>query len=97
MVAKVLTPITDGLNATTLDETYNINGITRLEITFSFYTLIAKTNQLDITWNYKQIYELMGNAYDLHAGCLVSASIHDHLAGIEPFVRHSIVIFFIYI
>jgi hypothetical protein len=93
-VARLLSPSTDGLNATTLDKKFNLNGITRLEITFPFYKLIDKTNQLNTTWNYKQMYKLMSNAYNLLTDCLVSASIHDHLAGMEPFVKRSVVTYF---
>jgi hypothetical protein len=93
-VSKLLSPSTAGLNEKTLDEKYNLNGITRLEITFPFYTTIDKTIQLDMTWKYKQMYKLLGDAHKLLTDCLVSASIHDHLAGMEPFIKRSIVTYF---
>jgi hypothetical protein len=96
-VAKLLSPSTAGLNAKTLDEKYNMNGITRLEITLPFYKKIGpkdQTTQLDMTWTYKQMYTLLGDAHKLLTDCLVSCSIHDHLVGMEQMVDRSIAVYF---
>jgi hypothetical protein len=96
-VAKLLSPSTPGLNAKTLDEKYNMNGISRLEITLPFYKKIGpkdQTTQLDMTWTYKQMHKLLADAHTLLQDCLVSCSIHDHLVGMEKMVDRSIAVYF---
>jgi len=78
-------------------EKYNLNGITRLEITFPFDKLIGhhgQATQLDMTWTYTQMYKLLGDAHKLLEDCLVSCSIHDHLVGMDEMVDRSIALYF---
>jgi hypothetical protein len=96
-VAKLLSPSTAGLNAKTLDEKYNLHGITRLEITVPFDKLIFRDGekiQLDMTWTYKTMYPFICDAHKLLEDCIVSCSIHDHLVGMEALVDRSIAVYF---
>jgi hypothetical protein len=96
-VAKLLSPSTYGLNEKTLNEKYHNNGITRLEITLPFNKQIeidGEMTRLDTTWNYKQMYKLLGDAHRLLTECLVSSSIQDHLVGIDKMVDRSIAVYF---
>jgi len=95
--AKLLSPSTDGLNEKTLNDKYHNNGITRLEITLPFNKQIeieGETTQLDLTWNWKQMYKLLGDAHRLLTDCLVSSSIQDHLVGMDAMVDRSIAVYF---
>jgi hypothetical protein len=84
-VAKLSSPSTAGLNAKTLDEEYNLNGITRLELTYKFG---------EEAWTFEEMFKLLDSSLALLTGCLVRASIHDHIAGMEPFLKASTVTYF---
>jgi hypothetical protein len=84
-VAKLSSPSTAGLNAKTLDEEYNLNGITRLELTYRF---------AEGAWTFEEMFKVLDCSLELLKNCLVRASFQDHLAGMEPFLKGSTVTYY---
>ena len=82
-VAKSSSPSTAGLNAETLDEEYDLNGITTLEFTYRF---------AEAAWTFQEMFKLLDCSLKLLKNCLVCASIHDHIAGMESFLKGSTVL-----
>jgi hypothetical protein len=92
----LLHPSTDGLQNKVCDPTYNLNGITRLEITYPFTTRASDGRLTATPWTSKKMIAHFSKAHELLAGRLVRCSIHNHILGMEPFLKRSVVIYYPY-
>ena len=84
-VTKLLAPSTEGLTTKLYDRAYYENGLTRVEATFTFPEGEA--------WTLDEMDSELDKAHALLEKCLVSASIHEHLAGMEQCLTRSIVVY----
>jgi hypothetical protein len=84
--ARLLTPSTDGLKKKLREPAYNLHGLTRCEITFTFPKNAA--------WSLKAMALELRRSRALLENCLVSASIHQHIAGLEECLTGSIIVYF---
>jgi hypothetical protein len=89
-VSYLSNPTTQRLEAKLLNPNVHNNGMTRTELTFSF---VLDTGLL-VYWDYKSMMKENADAYQNLTHCLVSCSIHDHLAGMEPLVGRSVITYF---